>query len=98
MSDPRCQMSVASEAKVSSLTSDISSWRNYANTVTRPAFCYTDSGESSWLHGGGGDFAGVGDRRQYHDLQPHQRRAFQAASASERARSVGVVQSARVLS
>src|SRR6266542_4346977 len=85
MSDVRCQMSVASEARVSSLTSDIwyltsSSWRNYADTVARPALRRANVDEETRFHADCRDDAQPGHRREHGDLQRRPRGAAQAVA------------------
>src|SRR6266542_4501045 len=82
MSDARCQMSDVSEVDsritqfstdIWHLTSDIYSWGNYANTVTRPALRRANVVEEARLHCCSRYHARPGHRREHHDVQRHQR-------------------------
>src|SRR5262245_39564958 len=73
--------------ETSSLASDVwhlpsSSWRNYANTVARPALRRAHVVEEAWLHGACGDYAGARDRREHGDFQRGQRHAVASAAVS----------------
>src|SRR5215468_3408863 len=94
MSDVRCQMSVAGKARVSSLTSDISSWRDYANTMARHALRRANVAQTTWLHVDR-PVDNISRRRGEHGhLQRHQCGAA-APVAVPRIRTAGAIQRAQ---
>src|SRR5262249_30713104 len=73
--------------ETSSLTSDIwhltsSSWRNYANTLARPALRRANVTQESRLHVDRRRYAQPGHRREHCDLQCASRRVAQTAALS----------------
>src|SRR5882672_6014095 len=63
--------------------SDFTRWRNYANTVARPALRRANVVEEPQLHAGCCSHARAGHRSEHGDFQRRQRRAAEPAALCE---------------